>query len=368
MTKISRLRQRRCMLVEERGMWSLADDLEHVLAHRDVRDQHVFEAASWALAANRVKVERRKQLWQEPLPAVELADRLRKVPLFDFTHIDELFRLARLGRQVRYEQGRPVYERGEMATSIQFLLDGRVSVARATGTIEVAAPAALGFEELLEGAPMASTITAAERSITLSLTADEFLALLSENVELAEGIFRMLIETHDLATGHTLLQGNLSLDLKDSAHLRPVDRLLVLQSSPLLAHATAAQLWRLSASAREATVLPNAEALPKGSDAAILIVLSGSLKVAGSEAAGTATAGDVIGLYETLAGSALGTSVIANTETRLLRIDRGGLFELLADHTDLLQGIFSMLLRSTYAVAPADKRSGSVISNTVSTP
>ena len=42
------------LLVEERGLWSLADDLEHVLAHRDVRDQHVFEAASWALAANRV--------------------------------------------------------------------------------------------------------------------------------------------------------------------------------------------------------------------------------------------------------------------------------------------------------------------------
>ena len=142
------------MLVEERGMWSLADDLEHVLAHRDVRDQDVFEAASWALAANRVKAERRKQLWQEPLPAVELADRLRKVPLFDFTHVDELFRLARLGRQVRYEQGRTVYERGELAASIQFLLDGRVSVTRATGRSRMAAPAALGFEELLEGAPM----------------------------------------------------------------------------------------------------------------------------------------------------------------------------------------------------------------------
>ena len=60
----------------------------------------------------------------------------------------------------------------------------------------------------------------------------------------------------------------------------------------------------------------------------------------------------MIGLYETLAGSALGASVTANTETRLLRIDRGGLFELLADHTDLLQGIFSMLLRSP-ARAPA---------------
>ncbi|MEO7133757.1 MAG: MFS transporter, partial [Vicinamibacterales bacterium] len=87
------------LLVEERGLWSLADDLEHMLAHRDVRDQDVFEAASWALAANRVQAEKRKQLWQEPLPAVELADRLRRVPLFDFTHVDELFRLARLGRQ-----------------------------------------------------------------------------------------------------------------------------------------------------------------------------------------------------------------------------------------------------------------------------
>ena len=67
--------------MEAKGLWSLADDLEHVLQHRDVRDQHVFEAASWALAANRVKAEARKRLWQEPLPAVELADRLRQMPL-----------------------------------------------------------------------------------------------------------------------------------------------------------------------------------------------------------------------------------------------------------------------------------------------
>jgi len=140
--------------------------------------------------------------------------------------------------------------------------------------------------------------------------------------------------------------------------LRAVDRVLVLQSSPLLAHATAAQLWRLSEIAREATIQAGAEALPKGGEAAILIVLSGSLKVAGTESAGTATAGDVIGLYETLAGSGIDASITANSETRILRIDRGGLFELLADHTDLLQGIFSMLL----------KRSGRTISNTVSTP
>ncbi|HUQ89050.1 MAG TPA: MFS transporter [Vicinamibacterales bacterium] len=356
------------LLVEERGIWSLADDLEHVLAHRDVRDQHVFEAASWALAANRVQAERRKELWQEPLPAVELADRLRNVPLFDFTHVDELFRLARLGRQVRYEKGRPVYERGEAVNSIQFLLDGHVTIAAPNLHQAMAAPAALGFEELLEGSPMSSTITATARSITLSLTADEFLALLSENVELAEGIFRMLIATHNLGAGHTLIPGNLPAELKAAAHLRAIDRVLLLQSTALLARATAAQLWRLSAIAREFTVAANAEALPKGSEAAILIVLSGTLKVDSAAGSAIADTGDVIGMYETLAGSALGAAVTAITESRLLRIDRGGLFELLADHTDLLQGIFSMLLRSSYGNAPDDNRSGSTISNTVATP
>lgn len=344
------------LLVEEKGLWTLADDLEHVLAHRDVRDQHVFEAASWALAANRVKAEKRKQLWQEPLPAVELANRLRKVALFDFTHVDELFRLARLGRQVRYEKGRTLYARGEIVQSIQFLLDGRVTV---TGGHDIDAPAALGFEELLEGSPMPAAITATDRAITLSLTADEFLALLSENVELAEGIFRMLIETRQLSAGQTLLPGTLPPDMKSAAHLRPVDRLLLLQSSPLLTHATAPQLWKLSALAHERTIAPGAEALAKGGEAAILIVLSGSLKVEETAQHATADAGDLIGLYETLAGTRLEAAVTAITETRLLRIERAALFELLADHTDLLQGVFSVLLR---------RSSGSLITNTVSTP
>ena len=346
------------LLVEAKGMWSLADDLEHVLQHRDVRDQHVFEAASWALAANRVKAEARKRLWQEPLPAVELADRLRRVPLFDFTHIDELFRLAGLGRQVRYEPGYVLYERGQPVSAIQFLLDGAVRAGDVGN--KTPAPAALGFEELLEGSPMPAGITAADRSITLSLTTDEFLTLLSENVELAEGMFRMLIESHDLATGYSVIRGNLSPELTRKTHeeLRPIDRVLLLQASPLLAHATAPQLWRLSAIAREVKLAAGADALQKGGEPAILVVLSGALKVETADApVDTAGPGDVIGMYETLAGARFTATVTATAASQLLRIDRGALFELLADHTDLLQGIFSILLRS-----------GRKISNTVSTP
>ncbi len=49
-------------LVRERKIWSLAPDLEQVLQFRDARDFIVFEAASYALAAHRLKTD-------EPHPA-----------------------------------------------------------------------------------------------------------------------------------------------------------------------------------------------------------------------------------------------------------------------------------------------------------
>ncbi len=85
-------------LVEHQRLWSLCEDLEHALAHRSASDWYVFEAASWALAGHRLP-DKRRDLWIEPLPAVELADRLRTMPLFDFVSVDELFRIAGAGRR-----------------------------------------------------------------------------------------------------------------------------------------------------------------------------------------------------------------------------------------------------------------------------
>jgi hypothetical protein len=87
-------------LVGRLELRSLVDDLDHVLAHRDVRDWHVFEAASWTLAGLRLQASKRRALWLEPLPSVEIASRLWAIPLFASVATDELFRIARTGRQV----------------------------------------------------------------------------------------------------------------------------------------------------------------------------------------------------------------------------------------------------------------------------
>ncbi len=337
------------LLVEERGLWSLSDDLEHLLAHGDVRHQHVFQAASWALAAHRMPAEKRAALWQEPLPSVELADRLRRLPLFEYTQVNDLFRLARLGRQERHDAGSVLYPRGEQPRTVRFLLDGKVRTTGAHGEAsETAAPAPLAVEQALEGSPMPDTVVAIDRVISLALTHDEFLALLAENVELAEGLFRLLIQSQQLSVGHSLIHGTVAPDLRDrvAAGLQAVDRLLLLQSSPLLAHATAAQLWRLSAIARPVTLAAGSTPIDRGGEAAILIILSGALQVTAPDGAtDTAATGDVVGLYETLGGTRFEAALTVVEDVTALRLERHSLFELLADHTDLLQGVFSILLR-----------------------
>jgi ATP:ADP antiporter, AAA family len=334
-------------LVEARKMWSLADDIEHILAHRDPRDFYVFEAASWALAAHRMPAERRKELWREPLPAVELADRLRKTPVFSFASVDELFRIAGLGRQVRHESGRTIYERDATPSTVQFLLEGRVSVATASGAVEpIAVPAPIALEEVLEGSRMSATITALEPVIALSLTTDEFLSLLSENVELAEGIFRTLMQNRP--AWQAVVHGEISADLqrKVAAGLPQVDRVLLLQASPLLSHATAEQLLGLAAIARQVPLKVGTDPM-SGGTASILIVLDGGLRIERkSGQLETADPGDVVGIYETLGGIPFAATVTVTSNGTALKLEHNEIFDLLANHTDLLQGVFSGMLRA----------------------
>ncbi len=351
-------------LVEQRQLWTtLVDDLEHVLAHRDVHDWFVFEAASWALAAYRMPAERRRALWLEPLPAVELANRLRRIQLFEFVSVDELFRIAGSGRQVRHENGRVLYEGGTTPESLQFLLDGKVIARRDSGeTEELSAPAPLAFEEQLEGSPMRSTIRAVDMAICLSLTTEEFLSLLSENVEIAQGIFRLLIDTRGLPEWRTVMHGRLARDVAEKVDtgLQPIDRVRLLQSSPLLSRATAPALLRLAATARTVKLELGKNPLEGASEPSILVVLSGAVKVTREgQSPELAEEGDAIGIYETLGGVPIDVALEVTAEGSVLRFHRAQLFDLLADHIDLLQGLFSGLMRARMApAAPAGAPAG----------
>jgi CRP-like cAMP-binding protein len=209
-------------------------------------------------------------------------------------------------------------------------------------------PAAMAFEEVLEGSVMTATITAMEPSITLSLTTNEFLALLAENVELAEGIFKLLISRRGAARTRAVVHGELPPDLAaKGAGLLPIDRVLLLQSIPLLERATATELWRLSTLFKPIAFRAGEAVFARGHEAAVVIVLSGSLKVEphGAEAQ-TADAGDLVGMFESLSGSPFTGPVTAVEAGAALKCTRADIFDLLADNIDLLQGLSSGLLRA----------------------
>jgi HEAT repeat protein/CRP-like cAMP-binding protein len=328
-------------LVAERGIWKLADDVEHALAHRDVRDWYVFEAASWALAARRMAPAERRQRWLEPLPAVELAERLRRITLFDYISVDELFRVAGAGRQVRHEHGRVIFQEGVHPETIQFLIDGEVAVDAGpeAPAVHRVAPAAIGFEEMLQGVPLRATVRAADVAIALSLTREEFLTLLSDNIELTHGLFKMLLDTRQRAGIGPVVRGQLPAEARRLAAdgLQAIERVLLLQSSPLLQHATGDQLLRLAAIAREVPLAEGTILFGESENPAIYAVLSGELTV---EAPGAApmilSEGDTVGLYETLAAVPAGAQVTVTKSGIAMRIDRQALFDLLADDIELL--------------------------------
>ena len=334
-------------LAAERQVPQLRPDIEHALANRDARDWYVFEAASWALAAFRMPAEERRVRWLESLPTVELASRLRHVPLFDYLTVDELFRFAGAARQIRYDRGRTVYHGGREPDTLQFLIDGEV---RFEGGARVSAPGPLAFEEMLGGAPLRSAVHAVDAAVTLSLTQHEFLTLLSDNIEIAHGLFRMLIEARGGVSAARVAPGRIpdAAPLwRSGERLLPMERALLLHGSALASDATTGQLLRLASVAREAPLIPGAVLVRPGDDPAIYFIVSGRVIVEAPGAAPvTAGPGDTIGFHETIADIRPDAAVTVSEAGGALRVDGRELFELLADHIELLQRLFGAMLRS----------------------
>ena len=284
-----------------------------------------------------------------PVPAVTLAERLRQIPLFRFVSVDELFRVSAISQQVRYEAGSTVQVRGAPAEYIQVLLEGSFEIRDGpNGNKRLNPPAMLGFQEVLEGGTIRNEAYASTESVALVMPAEEFRTLLAANIELAQGLFRMLLEQNrgDVSPSRIRVsspgkpgQPRLTEDLKT------VDKALYLQTLPIFARATADELYVLAAITREVSFQLDEILFSEGDPSSILLVLAGSIALelpSGGESA-NASAGDCLGTEETLAGSDWSWRGKATSPGKTLRIDREALFELLADHTDLLQGIFGAI-------------------------
>ena len=337
-------------VVRLQKMWSLADDIEHVLAHRDARDWYVFEAASWALAEQRMPAERRRELWLEPLPAAELAGRLRDLPLFSSLSVDELFRVTGAGRQVRHEPGSVLLQEGAVPESIHLLIDGVVmATGRDTEPRRFEAPAALGFTEALAGTAMHETLRTSDIAVTLVLTVEELRTLLSENTDLVVGLFTTLAGR--TADGGALVHptgASTELQALAARGISPVEKVLALQRVPVFSRVSAEEMRFLADATRTVTMTPDTPLFTESAPPAVWVLLSGEAVLDHSTqgAAVTVRGGDVIGSISTMAGQALGRSARVVRPGIALRLDRDDLLTLTSERPELLRQLFAGLFRN----------------------
>jgi ATP/ADP translocase/CRP-like cAMP-binding protein/HEAT repeat protein len=342
------------LLAAEQKVWGLAGDIEHVLAHRDAHDWYVFEAASWALAAQRMPEERRRSLWLEPLPVVEVASRLQHSPFFATTSVDELFRLAGTGRQVRYDAGETLLTQGQAADAMQFLLDGTVSASTGDGETVLAPCAALGFEEVVQNLPARATLRTTSRAVCLALSVEDCRTLLSENAALVEGLFRTILDAPAFAGGAALVRGTGDAEALASDGLSTVEKVMALQQTSTFASFRTDDLVALADAARTVPLTPGSALIVEGAPPALYILVAGEVAIDRPGAPRVlADPGDCIGLYETLAGRSIaGTAAVVKAGVAL-GIDLDALHDVLADRPSLLQQLFAALFGARQGLGAA---------------
>jgi AAA family ATP:ADP antiporter len=322
--------------VAHHRLWALADDVEFVLTHRAPDSGPAVDAASWALQLRRAG----RVAASESLPIVELAHRVRTIPLFEFVSVDELFRIAAAGEEARHAAGRELFHPGAAPEHVEFLIEGAVRVVHPSGMAgEIDAPAVLGLEDVLQGAPPTVTIRAAEPIVCFRIGAGELLTMVSGNVLLAERLFHMLLARVSWQDVRHPMQPDPAASL-----LRPVDRALMLRDHPLLARATPAQLLALIEGAAEVPMTEGAVMVESDDPPAVFQVIEGELRLETGVGVTMVAPGMTLGLVETLAGrAATGRAVVARPG-RALRIERDDLFAVLTDNVDLMQGVFSEII------------------------
>lgn len=331
------------LLVADQQVWALADDLEHVLAYRDARDWVVFEAASWALPARRMAEARRRTLWREPLPAVELAGRLARLPIFASVSVDELVRLAGTGRQVRYAPGEVLQSEQAVPEALLVLLDGRAAAHTRSGTVaEITPPATLGLEALLEGRVAERTVRAIDSAVCLQVGADEWTAMVADSPDLLQGLFRTFIAQQP----HRGLAPRSTMGPRGwpTSNLTPIEKALVLGQVPVFRGLAAEELLSLVGATRELPLRPGAAIWGEADPPAIYVLLAGRLALEGERARPLeASPGDVVGLFETLAGVPLGRRATAGAAGAALALGHAELFEILEERPAIVQQIFRAL-------------------------
>jgi CRP-like cAMP-binding protein len=149
----------------------------------------------------------------------QVADALRRVPLFASLSSNAIDEIARVARRHRYERDEVVFYQGDPGDTFYVILDGqvKVSVSSSEGqeAILVMLNAGESFGEfaLLDEQPRSATIQASLPTEVVTLRKDDFQRLIHQSPEIALGLLKVM--TKRLRDTDQLVQDAAFLDVAE---------------------------------------------------------------------------------------------------------------------------------------------------------
>jgi CRP-like cAMP-binding protein len=129
------------------------------------------------------------------LNIIEKVIALEAVELLTNLKPDQFARIAQIAREEQYLSGKTILEPGRPLDSLYVIVDGSVEITRNGQTLHTAGQYdVLGSWALFDEDPSPVAATTVEDTRVLRIRRDDFLDLLSDNMEIAASIFSTLVK------------------------------------------------------------------------------------------------------------------------------------------------------------------------------
>jgi len=118
---------------------------------------------------------------------------LKSIDLFESIPSEELIRVAQIAHEEQFETDSLLFEEGDFGDSMYIVANGKVRVHKGERTIvELEKGACVGEMALLDQEPRSADITVNADTTLLKITQDGFYELMSSNMEIMQGIVKLI--------------------------------------------------------------------------------------------------------------------------------------------------------------------------------
>src|SRR5262249_47631105 len=162
-----------------------------------------------------------------------------------------------------------------------------------------------------------------EPTVSLSISVEEAGTLLADNTDLVQGLFRWMLDHPAFQDERVAIHGvgvpTLAQPLDSGQPLRAVDKLLMLQRLQVFTRLPADERLAVAAIVNDVPLVAGATLAEQPDPPALVLVIDGEVALTHEGKADIiARGGDVIGLFETLAGTPLGRAAQVQAAGRAL--------------------------------------------------